>query len=1075
MLPVPKVDRRTAGVVAQQLRELLRVSVPEMTFERDSGDMCEALIAIFARYSEILIDRLNKAPEKNFLAFLDLVGVTPQAARAAQVPLTFYLSNPNILAAVVPAGTQVAADLAKGEQKQVLFETIYELVVAAAQLDSVFVKDGLRDRYIDWRKALPASAPPSGDVAVLPVDMAPPAATLSPRKVCPIPHTIYFALPSMNHWPESSAVRLRFTFDAPEPGALQPRVLEWVLLEPTKDGAESLRVKPDAKLIVETTIRPEIDETDGLSKTGQVLFRDLELRKPFMIQQTVGHWMACRLLTPMDRSAQHKSKSVVHLQQAQITEFVVEMDLNEDGLTPSSVVANTAPVDCTKDFFPFGQKPKFGDTLYISSEAFSNADAEVVLQIELTNPAGSIDSPISPVFANGTRLLWEFWDGNNWIQLGTGGPTILAPRGSRIRFGTDPEEPISSTQGFETRFVDETGAFSKSGSVRFQFDRPPALGTIQGQKGYWIRTRIVAGDYGRDARIEPDPHGRAPVITPATLAPPVIHSLWIGYSIRREERPEAVLTYNDFVWKEEARGTAFTPFVPVNLEGDDNPTAYFGFSLPSKATATPSDIQAALASDTPMPGRSLSVYVTVANTGAGSRSSGASESAPIVATWEYWNGSDWKKWTVRDDTAGLSRSGLIRVLPPSDYKLREEFGLRRYWLRMRPMQSDFDPELQSILPNTTIAREGMTVVNEILGASNGRPDQTFSVAQSPVLDGQQLEICEPSYPPVEQQACIQVEEGEDAIRTVMVAERRQIWVRWHEVPNFYGSGPSDRHYLINRDAGEIRFGDAQNGMIPPVMPGNIRMASYRTGGGMAGNKAALTIKQLRSAVPYVTKVANWVAAEGGGDAEPLPDLQRRGPRLLRHGSRAVTVEDFEDLAMLSTTQVARAKCIPLYDLRADPEMRHRKPGTVSVVLVPRSTETMPTPGAQLLNVVERFLLDSQQPTVDLILVGPEYIVVDVETEITVADINAASETELGVTLALRSFLHPVFGNKDNSGWEFGRLPQKSDVYSVIEDVPGVSHVRNLQLRMRPLQDYAGKSARSLICCGRTTVATTLQE
>ncbi len=108
-LSSPPIDSRSAAEVAAELHELEREHVPQWPREGRPAGAGEALIQICSRYSELIITRLNQAPQKNFLAFLNLVGVSPMPLRAARVPLTF-LAAPNIVNdVVVPAGTQAAA------------------------------------------------------------------------------------------------------------------------------------------------------------------------------------------------------------------------------------------------------------------------------------------------------------------------------------------------------------------------------------------------------------------------------------------------------------------------------------------------------------------------------------------------------------------------------------------------------------------------------------------------------------------------------------------------------------------------------------------------------------------------------------------------------------------------------------------------------------------------------------------------------------------------------------------------------------------------------------------------------
>ncbi len=113
MIASPKIDRRGAEEIAAQVRTLVPFYLPGLRSEGGSGQLIEALTRIFARYGELTIDRLNSAPERNLLAFLNLMGISPGRPQSARVPLTFYLSAPTVFAAIVPAGTQVAAELAK--------------------------------------------------------------------------------------------------------------------------------------------------------------------------------------------------------------------------------------------------------------------------------------------------------------------------------------------------------------------------------------------------------------------------------------------------------------------------------------------------------------------------------------------------------------------------------------------------------------------------------------------------------------------------------------------------------------------------------------------------------------------------------------------------------------------------------------------------------------------------------------------------------------------------------------------------------------------------------------------------
>jgi predicted phage baseplate assembly protein len=335
------------------------------------------------------------------------------------------------------------------------------------------------------------------------------------------------------------------------------------------------------------------------------------------------------------------------------------------------------------------------------------------------------------------------------------------------------------------------------------------------------------------------------------------------------------------------------------------------------------------------------------------------------------------------------------------------------------------------------------------------------------LAGQRLEVRERELPAAAEQTLIQQAGGEDAITVIDDASGRprEIWVRWLPVPDFYASGPRDRHYVLDALSGEIGFGDGRHGLIPSVGAGNVRLAHYRIGGGARGNRPAASIVQLKTTVPYVDKVSNREPAEGGADAEALASLLQRAPRALRHRHRAVSVEDYQDLALLASPEVARARCVPLHDLASDPDALVFRPGTVSLIVVPHSSDARPLPSLALIDQVRRYLDQRRLPTADLVVVGPEYVRVDVVAGIALLSMQGASIVESAVAQALARFLHPLSGGLDRNGWDFGRKPHPSDLYALLEAVPGVDHLHSLQITEREERPGALASGRFLVHSG----------
>jgi hypothetical protein len=748
-----------------------------------------------------------------------------------------------------------------------------------------------------------------------------------------------------------------------------------------------------------------------------------------------------------------------------------------------------APIDVSKEIYPFGAKPAFGDTLYLAhAQAFANARAMVTLQITLLNPtaptAGGEEPPLPRTRASADlKLRWEYWNGAIWRELGT------------AEAGRDASQE-------STKFVDTTQALTKDGRVSFRLPADAAETTIQGVTSSWLRVRLMAGNYGAEARhaVAPLVLAQVPPITdlqdnqplpdaargilqnalnqagvgvrlseqvvalkhgtdwllvdkdrartyilspsaggaeirdpqrsgyeliPATFAPPSIKTITVEYEVQREAPLEVVVLDYDFV-------TTVDPSGPLIRRFSSTPAAvpalYLGFSLPERAA---------------FPNQSLSLLVLPAET-----LDRPDATAPPHLVWEYWQGTDWRTLAVEDDTAGLTAPGLVRFLGPADIRARPAFGVERYWVRIRAdgPASVARLRLRGLWLNTTMATQGVTIRNEILGSSDGSPEQTFYTMHTPVVQVSpyqpRLEVQEP-YRPVAVPVSAAVGErmiGEPAV----AAPAQDGWIPWDEKPDFYASDPHDRHYVLDHGTGAVRFGDGKRGRIPP--PGSaIRLAAYTTGGGAAGNQPVGAVTQLKTTVPYVAGATNWQAAAGGVDAESLAALYARAPLVLRHGERAVTAEDYEDLACLASPAVARAGCVPLLDLADDPLHATRAPGVVSVIIVPHSAMAQPRPSRELVRRVHDFLQERSLPGIKIAVVGPQYLAVKVDVELVPTPPDVSHAVAQAVDDTLRRFLHPLTGGSDGQGWAFGRLPERSQLMAQIGAVPGVDHIRSLTI------------------------------
>ena len=317
--------------------------------------------------------------------------------------------------------------------------------------------------------------------------------------------------------------------------------------------------------------------------------------------------------------------------------------------------------------------------------------------------------------------------------------------------------------------------------------------------------------------------------------------------------------------------------------------------------------------------------------------------------WRFGSGQGWSALDFLDETEGFVVQGLLELIGPAGFAAQTIFDTSLYWLRGSLVKGAYQtlPNLRGVFPNATWSVQAETIRNEIIGSSNGEPDQTFSFFKFPVMEGEEVRVKE-VLSEEEKQRLIEAH-GPSVISetTDESGAVTEVWVLWGERTDFFGSSSKDRIYTLDRATGLISFGNGVNGMIPAAGEDNIKAFCYRTGGGAQGNVDALEIKSLKSAVSGIDKVMNPIAADGGADTATVDEMIEIGPAAISHRYRAVTAEDFEWLARMASRKVARARCLPNRNNEGQSET-----GWVTVMIVPESADEKPYPSLLLKKEVD---------------------------------------------------------------------------------------------------------------------------
>jgi predicted phage baseplate assembly protein len=285
------------------------------------------------------------------------------------------------------------------------------------------------------------------------------------------------------------------------------------------------------------------------------------------------------------------------------------------------------------------------------------------------------------------------------------------------------------------------------------------------------------------------------------------------------------------------------------------------------------------------------------------------------------------------------------------------------------------------------------------------------------------------------------------------------WQRWTSVDGFYASGPDARHYVVDLEAGDVLFGNGIQGLAPQLGQ-RIRAVEYRFGGGAEGNVPPKAISKLLIPSPgevqippdvfarlqaHPPKVTNPLRAYGGGAAEAVQAALDRIPGELRRRDRAVTVTDFQELALMTPgANVGRAECLPRFHA---PSRTPERAGIVSVVVWPQEDPqhpNAPLPDRNLLRSVCTWLDARRLVTTELYVIPPTYRKVAVSIGLRVKPGYGVEAVRRWVELVIRQYLAPLppYGPA-GGGWPLGRRVHGPELEAAALQVEGVEFLEGL--------------------------------
>jgi predicted phage baseplate assembly protein len=157
-LPSSNLDDRTFDDLVDECIMRIPRYCPEWT-DHNLSDPGITLIELFAWLTDQMLLRFNQVPRKNYVAFLELLGIRLQPPAPARTYLTFYLSSDLPETYTIPAGIEVST-IRTETTEAITFSTDSPLIVAKPRLQHLLtaltveeIPQSLRERVTStWNR-----------------------------------------------------------------------------------------------------------------------------------------------------------------------------------------------------------------------------------------------------------------------------------------------------------------------------------------------------------------------------------------------------------------------------------------------------------------------------------------------------------------------------------------------------------------------------------------------------------------------------------------------------------------------------------------------------------------------------------------------------------------------------------------------------------------------------------------------------------------------------------------------------------------------------------------------------------
>lgn len=746
---------------------------------------------IVARYVQAVINRLNQAPEKHKLAFLELCGIQLIPAQASRAPVVFELAE-NVADARVPASTRLMAQPPPERTDQIFFETERATGLAAAKLTEVVSLWPGRDQYIDHSAAFLA-----GQIFT----------PFNKRQLQDTPHVLYLADDTLLSLAGNSNVGV--TFELTTAGS-EPLTIVWEYWD-GKVWREFLSMRPSC----DPDESRALEGTLGLTQSGKTLLKaDCAETAKRTVNGVEAFWIRGRLDEPLPADPRQVLPEVDSIAlETTITRplvftvsNVIRKPKGVDDVALKVLVTDEGgkPLPATVTLDPEQASAQNGEEKGPGEYGFD----DVVLSGETKMIRVVLSADAVPAIAEDTTLVLD--DPStayqiNFILAGIGADQAFSDQtqvdltSTFFPFGPQPlpgnafyftSQELFSKPGANVRLLvvrAETPQDEERSTLQEQIplvENPNAI--VQQQQSGTPLTHVVAWEYWNGRRWATLFHSTS--TTPPTKD--LNRTETIDFQVPLDMAATKVNNV-DGLWMRArlvSGGFGLAKTIPIGTTNTEprnqdqltvvimQPPALEDFRIgyawtfgprPPEHVLTFNDFQYQDRTEaTKWPGQPFQPFEPVGDVtptlylGFNKRlpvdrlgifvdveeQRGETQGPQLV--WQYFDGVSWQDLAVEDETQRFRVPGIVTFIGPNDSRPLARFRAPLHWLRAR-LKEDGPPgvpTIRGIFPNATWAVQRQTITDDPLGLSTGEPNQVFVSRQIPILDGERIEVRELSGP-----------------------------------------------------------------------------------------------------------------------------------------------------------------------------------------------------------------------------------------------------------------------------------------------------------------------------------------